>query len=152
MRRYVRPFRTTIAAPPTRLAAPKTRHVARWIMTDPANLDPDDKAQLDAIIQRSPAIQALAGHVRGFATMMRKLTGARDLPQWINQIQASELAGLRTFANSIKRDLAAVTAGLSLPYRSGPVEGHVNRIKTIKRQMYGRANFDLLRRRVLAPI
>ena len=52
----------------------------------------------------------------------------------------------------VQRDLAAVTAGLSLPYSSGPVEGHVNRIKTIKRQMYGRANFDLLRLRVLAPI
>ena len=46
-------------------------------------------------------------------------------------------------------DLAAVTAGLTLPWSSGPVEGHVNRIKMIKRQMYGRANLDLLRRRLL---
>ena len=143
VRRYVRPFRATIAAPPVHAATPKTRHVARWIMTDPTNLDPDDQAQLDAISQRSPAIRALIGHVRGFATMMRKLTGTRDLPQWISQVQASDLAGLRTFANSIQRDLAAVTNGLSLPYSSGPVEGHVNRIKMIKRQMYGRANFDL---------
>jgi transposase len=120
-------------------------------MTDPANLDPADKAQLDAISDRSPAIRALICHVRGFATMMNKLTGGRDLPQWIKHVHHSDLAGLRTFANSIQRDLAAVTAGLSLPYSSGPVEGHVNRIKTIKRQMYGRANFDLLRRRVLAP-
>ncbi|GIM96106.1 hypothetical protein Ato02nite_078990 [Paractinoplanes toevensis] len=46
-------------------------------------------------------------------------------------------------------DLDAVTAGLSLPYSSGPVEGNVNRIKMLKRQMYGRAGFDLLRKRVL---
>ena len=151
VRRYVRPFRTTITAPPARAATPKTRHVARWIMTDPANLDPDDQIQLDAISERSPAILSLIGHVRGFATMMRKLTGIRDLPQWIESVQASALDGLRSFANGIQRDLAAVTAGLSLPYSSGLVEGHVNRIKTIKRQMYGRANFDLLRRRILAP-
>jgi transposase len=49
----------------------------------------------------------------------------------------------------LRRDQDAVTAGLTLPYSSGPVEGHVNRIKTIKRQMYGRANPDLLRKRVL---
>lgn len=120
-------------------------------MTDPANLNADDAAQLAAISDRSPAIRALIGHIRSFATMMRKLTGARDLPQWIDQVQADELPGLRAFANSIQRDIAAVTAGLSQPYSSGPVEGHVNRIKMIKRQMYGRANFDLLRRRVLAP-
>jgi transposase len=120
-------------------------------MTNLANLDPNDKAQLDAISQRSAAIGAVIGHVRRFATMMRTLSGARDLPQWIRQVEA-DLPGLRPFTTSIQRDLAAVTAGLSLPYSSGPVEGHVNRIKTIKRQMYGRANFDLLRRRVLAPI
>jgi transposase len=151
VRRYLRPFRTTIAAPPARPATPKTRHVARWIMTDPANLAADDQTRLAAISQRSPAIQALIDHVRDFAAMMRKLTGARDLPQWIVRAGSSGLDGLRSFATNIQRDLAAVTAGLSLPYSSGPVEGHVNRIKTIKRQMYGRANFDLLRRRILAP-
>jgi transposase len=152
VRRYLRPFRATITAPPIAAAPPKARHVARWIMTNPANLDPENKAQLDAISQRSPAIRAVIGHVRQFATMMRTLSGARDLPQWIKQVEADDLPGLRPFATSMQRDLAAVTAGLSRHYNSGPVEGHVNRIKTIKRQMYGRANFDLLRRRVLAPI
>jgi transposase len=56
---------------------------------------------------------------------------------------------LRSFAAGLERDLDAVTAGLTLPYNSGPVEGTVNRIKMIKRQMFGRANFDLLRKRVL---
>ena len=84
--------------------------------------------------------------------MMRKRTGTRDLPQWIELADADELPGLRSFTNGIRADLTAVTNGLSLPYSSGRVEGHVNRIKTIKRQMYGRANFDLLRGRILAPI
>ena len=57
--------------------------------------------------------------------------------------------GLRSFVTGLRRDQDAVTAGLTLPWNSGAVEGHVNRIKMIKRQMYGRAKPDLLRRRVL---
>jgi len=56
---------------------------------------------------------------------------------------------MRSFAVGLLRDLDAVTAGLTLEYSSGPVEGHVNRIKMLKRQMYGRAHFDLLRKRVI---
>jgi transposase len=121
-------------------------------MTDPANLAAADQTRLAAISQRSSAIYALIDHVRDFAAMMRKLSGARDHPQWIARAGSSGLDGLRSLATNIQRDLSAVTNGLSLPYSSGPVEGHVNRIKTIKRQMYGRANFDLLRRRILAPV
>jgi hypothetical protein len=117
IRRYVRPFRTITTALPVPATAPKTHHIAQWIMTDPANLDPDDQARLDAISQRSPAIQALIGHMRGFATMMRKLTGTRDLPQWIASVQTNDLAQLRQRHPS---DLAAVTNGPSLSYSSGP--------------------------------
>ncbi|WP_255687626.1 transposase [Pseudonocardia sp. TRM90224] len=55
----------------------------------------------------------------------------------------------RRFVTGLRRDYDAVRNGLTLPHSSGPVEGNVNRIKMIKRQMYGRANFDLLRKRVL---
>ncbi len=58
-------------------------------------------------------------------------------------------AELHTFAAGIRQDLAAVTAGLSLPYSSGTTEGNVNRLKALKRQMYGRASLDLLRKRVI---
>ncbi|GAA2348614.1 hypothetical protein [Dactylosporangium salmoneum] len=58
------------------------------------------------------------------------------------------MPGITKFATGLTADLDAVTAGLSLPFSSGPVEGNVNRIKMIKRQMYGRAGFDLLRKRV----
>lgn len=92
--------------------------------------------------------QALAGHVRGFGKMLTQLQGDQ-LPQWIKAVRADDLPSLHTFVNGLERDLAAVTAGLTLPWSSGVVEGHVNRIKMIKRQMYGRAGFGLLRRRVL---
>jgi transposase len=54
-----------------------------------------------------------------------------------------------SFAKGIKQDLIAVTNALTLPWSNGQTEGQVNRLKLIKRQMYGRANFDLLRKRVL---
>jgi transposase len=64
-------------------------------------------------------------------------------------VDADALPALRSFVIGLRRDQDAVTAGLTLPWNSGPVEGHVNRIKMLKRQMYGRANLDLLRKRIL---
>ncbi|MFE9730990.1 transposase [Streptomyces sp. NPDC005863] len=63
--------------------------------------------------------------------------------------RTTDLPSLRHFAQHLERDLDAVTAGLTLPWNSGVVEGHVNRIKMLKRQMFGRAGFELLRKRVL---
>nr|WP_158102112.1 transposase [Streptomyces glaucescens] len=80
--------------------------------------------------------------------MLTQLQG-EQLPQWIKAVRADDLPSLHTFVNGLERDLAAVTAGLTLPWSSGIVEGHVNRIKMIKRQMYGRAGFGLLRKGVL---
>ena len=59
------------------------------------------------------------------------------------------LAGLKNFANGLLRDIKAVENAIRLPWSNGTVEGHVNRIKSIKRQMYGRASFELLRRKVI---
>jgi transposase len=71
------------------------------------------------------------------------------LETWAAQAETSPVSELRGFSKGLRRDWAAVTAGLTVPYSSGAVEGHVNRIKMIKRQMYGRAKPDLLRKRVL---
>jgi Transposase len=66
----------------------------------------------------------------------------------VSAVGQADLPGINRFVNGVTADLDAVTAGLSLPFSSGPVEGTVNRIKMLKRQMYGRAGFDLLRKRV----
>lgn len=71
------------------------------------------------------------------------------LPEWITEAKAAGLPGISTFANGLNSDYAAVHAGLTTHWNSGHVEGAVNRIKMIKRQMYGRAGFSLLRKRVL---
>jgi transposase len=95
-------------------------------------------------------LTATARHVRDFADLMNKHRGDR-LDTWIQQIEADDLPHLHSLATGLRRDLTAIAAGLTEQHNSGPVEGHVNRVKTIKRQMYGRASFDLLRKRILIP-
>jgi transposase len=87
--------------------------------------------------------------VTAFAEMMTARTGSRDLEAWLAAVEADDQAGLRSLAAGIRNDQQAVTNGLTLPYSSGKVEGTVNKIKMIKRQMYGRTGFSLLRTRVI---
>jgi transposase len=149
VRRYVRPFRQALAAPDPAPAVPKTRQITRWLLTRPDHLQEDEQAQLQAIRARCPHIDALAGHVTSFAEMMTARTGSRDLEAWLAAVEADDQAGLRSLAAGIRNDQQAVTNGLSLHWNSGMVEGTVNKIKMIKRQMHGRAGFDLLRKRVI---
>ena len=73
-----------------------------------------------------------------------------DLEAWLAAVDADDdQPALRSFVVGVRRDQDAVTAGLTLPWNSGVVEGHVNRLKMLKRQMFGRAKTDLLRKRVL---
>jgi transposase len=86
---------------------------------------------------RSSAItgqgDALHGAIRGLAVMVTHRRGER-LPQWLAQARAIGLPGLSSFVTGVEHDLAAVTAGLTQPWNSGLMEGHVNRIKMLKRQ------------------
>ena len=156
--RYVRQFRTADgrtragrnprqapAAPPV----PKTRQITRWLLSRPDRLDPDDRAGLAVIRGSCPHLDALAGHVRGFAEMMTRRQGLLALEDWLTRVEAGDQPELHSFANGIRRDQQAVTAGLALPCNSGTMEGNVNKIKMIKRQMFGRAGFPLLRKRVI---
>ena len=117
-------------------------------MTDPEALNEDKQTRLKAVLTNCPELESLAAHVRGFATMLTELRGDR-LRDWLDAVYINTLPSLHAFANGIDRDREAVIAGLTLPYSSGVVEGHINRIKMIKRQMFGRAGFQLLRQRVL---
>lgn len=114
----------------------------------PGQLVSRDTEQLQKILDRCPELRSAINLVRSFADMMTHLHGER-LPAWITTAEQATLPGISRFANGLTADLAAVTAGLSLPFSSGSVEGNVNRIKMIRRQMYGRAGFDLLRKRIL---
>ena len=136
---------TAVPAPPP---APKAKKVASWILTPPGDLTDGDRAALARITGRCTELKATGDLVREFADMLCRRRGER-LEAWAGQAEASPVSELRGFAKGLRKDWAAVTAGLTVSYSSGAVEGHVNRIKMIKRQMYGRAKPDLLRKRVL---
>ncbi|KOT48330.1 transposase [Streptomyces rimosus subsp. rimosus] len=128
---------------------PSARAVTRWLLTHPDALPERDRLQLKAVLANCPALTALAEHVRSFGHMVTELQGDL-LPGWIESARAAvDLPSLNRFAQHLQRDLNAVIAGLTLPWNSGVVEGHDNRIKMLKRQMFGRAGFELLRKRAL---
>jgi transposase len=136
---------TAVPAPPP---APPAKKVARWILTPPGKLTDEDRAALAQITARCDELKTTRNLVRDFADMLCHRHG-EHLETWAAQAEASPVSELRGFSKGLRRDWAAVTAGLTVSYSSGAVEGHVNRIKMIKRQMYGRAKPDLLRKRVL---
>jgi transposase len=148
VRDYLARFRGTTAMPAPPPAPLKPRTVTSWIMTRPGTLASDKQALLEVILDSCPELAAVTVHVRAFAELMTERRG-RDLEQWMSEVATSGDPALRSFVTGLRRDQDAVTAGLTLRWSSGAVEGHVNRIKMLKRQMYGRANPDLLRRRVL---
>ena len=149
VRRYLRPFRQLPAAPPPAPPVPGPRQITRWLLTRPGDLSDDDQAALAAITGACPRLDALASHIRAFADMLTGRTGNQHLHGWLAAVEADDQPRLHCLAAGIRRDLDAVTAGLTLPWSSGIVEGTVNKIKMLKRQMYGRASFPLLRKRVL---
>jgi transposase len=147
--RYLRLFRTVGTAPPSTPAPPKVRDVTRWMLQHPDDLD--DRERLNEILAGSSALDRLAYHVAAFAEMMTGLHGER-LDAWIAAVEADDLPHLHSFTAGLTRDHAAVVNGLTMQHNSGPVEGAVSRLKSIKRSMYGRAKFDLLRKKVLCRV
>ncbi|MEV6013524.1 transposase [Streptomyces sp. NPDC051976] len=152
-RKSVRRFLNTLArhngpraVPPP---PPAVADVVRWIIGRPENQSDQTRQDLKDVCGRCPEIAEACRLARGFATILRRRDGHR-LGDWLAKADNSQVKEIRTFANGLRRDLSAVTAGLTLPLNSGAVEGNVTRIKLLKRQHYGRASFDLLRRILLA--
>ncbi|MGV4926600.1 ISL3 family transposase [Streptomyces sp. BHT-5-2] len=147
-RRYLRPFKSSATAPPAPRVAPRPRRIVRRITTNPGNLPDEDALALKEIRAGCPELDAVTQHVRDFATMMRDKTGS-ELPAWMERVEHDDLPALHSLVNGLRRDQDAVIAGLSSSWSSGQVEGQNTQVKRIKRDGYGRANFDLLRIRIL---
>ena len=147
-RRYLQPLRAALTAPVLPPPPPTVREVTRWITSHPGHLSDEETASLNRVKARSPQLNAAAGHVTAFAEMMTGRHGER-LPAWITAVGLDDLPHLHSFTRGIGRDQAAVLNGLTLAHSSGAVEGNVCRVKALKRQMFGRANLDLLRKRIL---
>lgn len=114
-------------------------------MADAEALDATERRFVGALIAGSPVLARVIELARQFQAMVRQREPDR-LDSWLDAAEATPLKGL---AGSLRRDLEAVRAALASRWSTSPVEGQISRLKTIKRQMYGRAGFDLLRHRVL---
>lgn len=122
----------------------------RWIcLRPPEQLKPEEKRLLEKVLDQDTELAL--GH--RLLQQFRRVVADGDvvsLDGWLSQAKSSGLPTFVALANGIDADRAAVDAGLTLPWSNGPTEGHINRLKLIKRQGYGRAKLDLLRARVLA--
>ena len=126
------------------------RQAARILLTRPDGLTARQAETLAGIEAACPEMTALAGLVRSFAALLTPDPGNDGkLRQWITDARAADLPHLHSFTRGLDLDIQAATAALTLPYHNGRTEGVNTRTKMIKRQMYGRAGFTLLRHRIL---
>jgi len=108
----------------------------------------DEKAYFEVFFQLCPVVQKAQQLALDFREMTNKKK-AELLDSWIDRALNSGLENLKRFALGLQQDYDAVKAALTMDWSNGQVEGQVNRLKTVKRQMYGRAGFKLLRKRIL---
>lgn len=138
--------------PPTAQGRRLSSRAASFLMIlSPEKLTAKQKQQLDQLSEASTDL-FLAYHLsQDFVTLLKERQ-AESLDHWLRCAKASRIAELASFANGISRDYAAVYAAFSRPESNGVTEGHVNRLKFLKRQMFGRASLDLLRIKVLHAV
>ena len=121
----------------------------RWLLAKrEEELTPEEQHELKRLLESSQGIKELYGLLQSFLEMLR-LRRPERLNGWMKQARASGIKELGSFVAGIERDDDAVRAGLTFPWSQGPVEGTVNKIKTHKRLMCGRASFPLLRQKLL---
>lgn len=124
-----------------------TPRQATWlVLRQPEHLTAEEHTLLDRLRQAHPAGAQAIALAHGFAQLLRARQSGK-LDPWLQQAATRALVVLRRLAKSFQRDYAAVKAGVTLPWSTGPVEGHINRLKMLKRHMFGRARLDLLSRR-----
>ena len=126
------------------------RRAARIVLTKPDRLTPGQQETLAGLEGACPEMTALAGLVRSFADMLAPDPGNEArLRQWIAGARDADLPHVHSFTRGLDLDIQAATAALTMPYHNGRTEGVNTKTKMIKRQMYGRAGFALLRHRIL---
>jgi transposase len=129
--------------------APASKRAGRWLQAEPEDLAEARRAFVGRLGELCPAA-AEVGELAGWFREMVEERNPAQLDDWLDAAEQSAVAELTSFARSLKKDYGAVRAALSYEWSQGQVEGQITRLKLIKRQMYGRANFDLLKQRVLA--
>jgi transposase len=123
---------------------------ATWLLLREADkLEAEERAFVEHLIETSPEI----AEARLLAQEFNRILKQRDqeaFPSWMERASQSRIPEMKSLASGLERDRAAVVAALTYQWSNGPTEGHINRLKTLKRAMYGRAKLDLLKIRTLA--
>ncbi len=142
--------RTVPHAAATDGAPPTVRTLRAGVLRHPERITQREQTLIHQLRTVHPVVDEAVHLTQRFAAMVRARQ-PEQLEAWLWHVANSEVVALRRFAAGIQRDKGAVVAGLTLEWSQGQVEGQVNRLKLVKRSMYGRAKFDLLRLRVLNP-
>jgi transposase len=140
--------RSCQAAPKHQQKPLSPRQAAMLIARNPEKLNDSEKQLVTRLARCCPNVAILHPLVAGFSTVFKNQDPAA-LQTWIEHATAANLPPIKSFCDGLLRDQAAVKAAISMKWSNGQVEGQVHRLKLIKRQMYGRASFELLRARVL---
>lgn len=138
--------------PPRKTQRAKKRRVSvRWLcLRPPDHLDDWESELLDQILADDPGLAQGYELLQRFRRLITSERSIAALDQWLAEAQASKLVPFAAMAKGLIGDRSAVEAALTTEWSTGPVEGHIHRVKLIKRSGYGRYRLDLLRRRVLA--
>jgi transposase len=123
------------------------RHLAWLFLRDPEHLEKQEEQAL-SFLRKTPNVEMAYGLAQQLVKMVKE-RNAQALETWLWDCQMSGISDLVTFAQGLGKEGSAFHAALSLPYSNGPVEGKINKLKYIKRSMYGRSGFPLLRQKVL---
>jgi transposase len=137
---------TPIPCVPVRHVSPQT---AAALLSQPRPLLSAHNAEtVDTLKHQCPGFTVMRRLVMSFRTILRDGKVA-TLHHWLARAQATDIHALQRFVRTLRLDLSAVEGAVTEPWSNGPVEGHINRLKTLRRQMYGRAGVTLLRARLL---
>ncbi len=142
------PLAQTVEAPQTPVQDFVAKEAVWLFVRNPSDLDQMEQVTLAAVCQASETAGTIYQLVQEFRQILHLREGEK-LDDWLEKVRASQIRELQSFVVGVERDKAAVVAGLTLPQNNGLVEGKVNKLKLIKRMGYGRAEFPLLRQRVL---
>jgi transposase len=124
------------------------RQVARLLVSREETLQQWQKDARRLLVETDQEIATAIEHTHSFLQMLRQLQGSQ-LDSWLDEVETNGVAELRSFARGLRKEYQAVKAGLTEIWNNGPTEAQVQRLKLLKRQMYGQAGFLLLRQRVL---
>lgn len=143
------PPKAQAPALPPRFKTPSVRATTWLLVTNPVCLEEDQAQFVAQLSARCPEVAVGQRLIEAFLYLVRE-RNPQALDEWFVNVEANKLPELVSFAAGLRRDEAAVRAALRLEHSNGQVEGQINKLKLLKRSLYGRARFDLLKHRLLA--